>query len=102
MGCHGASRLAMTGMDGITTFQTFAAMPQTLVIASEAWQSRNRYELPRRYVPRNTACSVFPEKFPAAIISGERRFSGAFSRNRQYRKFLPESRIGMAAFLQLN
>ncbi|MDR2093354.1 MAG: hypothetical protein LBP58_08595, partial [Azoarcus sp.] len=44
--CHGTARLAMTGMDG-------AAMPQSLVIASEARQSTGRMDCHGAGAPRN-------------------------------------------------
>jgi hypothetical protein len=44
MDCHGAARLAMTGMGGIAMLQIFAATPRTLVIASEARQSMGRMD----------------------------------------------------------
>jgi hypothetical protein len=42
MDCHGAARLAMTGMEGIAMPRAFAAIPKTFVIASEARQSMGR------------------------------------------------------------
>jgi hypothetical protein len=49
MDCHGASRLAMTGIGGVAMPRTSAPIPKTFVIASEARQYRHPCSLPRRF-----------------------------------------------------
>jgi hypothetical protein len=79
MDCHGAARLAMTGMVGVAVLQAFATMPKILVIASEARQSTGRTNCHRVTMVVNQVFSS--EFYPSPSPLSAWNFSGVTIRN---------------------